>query len=201
VIRDGRAGRGLTQRRGNLVATRFSELPVLPGIHLACLIFLASPAYSAWDGSEYDFDEETKSWQEMEGQLPPYPKVENLIEFAVSGATPNRHYIDADAVSVSQDGVVRYTVVVRSPAGAETVSFEGIRCANSERKLYAFGHKDGSWSRNRYAKWEPIKLRSQIDYRRSLYLDHFCRDRVIVHDTKAAVESLRRGGAPTFTQD
>ena len=29
-----------------------------------------------------------------------------------------------------------------SPAGAETVSFEGMRCENGERKLYAFGRAD-----------------------------------------------------------
>jgi hypothetical protein len=77
--------------------------------------------------------------------------------------------------------VVRYTVVVKSPAGAETVSFEGMRCESGERKLYAFGRADGQgggeWSRNRYARWDVIKGRQQTGLPQGALLSLFLRRR------------------------
>jgi hypothetical protein len=127
---------------------------------------------------ERDFDDDTKAWKEVQASIPPYPKAENLIPFEVSSATRNKHFVDLPSVSIGADGVVRYTVVVKSPAGAETVSFEGMRCESGERKLYAFGRADGQgggeWSRNRYARWDAIKGRQQTGYHRELYFHYFC---------------------------
>lgn len=127
---------------------------------------------------EYDFDENAKTWQEIQAQLPPYPRAANLVEFTVSAATSNRFYIDYDSLNVGEDGVVRYTVLIRSPSGAETVSFEGMRCETGERKLYAFGRQDGKgggeWSRNRYAKWDPIPARQASSHQRELFFHYLC---------------------------
>jgi len=127
---------------------------------------------------EYDFDENTKPWQEIQNQLPPYPKPENFFPISLGARSSNQFFVDYASVSASEDGVVRYSVVVKSPSGAETVSFEGMRCTSGERKLYAFGRGDnkggGEWSRNRNAKWEPIQGRSLNDFRRELFYHYFC---------------------------
>lgn len=123
---------------------------------------------------EYDFDENAKAWKEIQAQLPPYPKAESLVEFTVSSATSNRFYIDYNSINVGEDGVVRYSVLVRSPAGAETVNFEGMRCETGERKLYAFGRPNGEWSRNRYARWEPIPARQASSHQRELFFHYLC---------------------------
>jgi hypothetical protein len=147
----------------------------------------AVPRSSIWGDSygladfERDFDDDTKVWKEVQASIPPYPKAENLIPFEVSSATRNKHFVDLPSVSIGADGVVRYTVVVKSPAGAETVSFEGMRCESGERKLYAFGRADGQgggeWSRNRYARWDAIKGRQQTSYHRELLLSLFLHHR------------------------
>ncbi|MBM4180930.1 MAG: CNP1-like family protein [Betaproteobacteria bacterium] len=127
---------------------------------------------------EWDFDQHTKPWKEVEAAMPAYPRADKLVGFEVSSASQNKFYVDLPSVSVGDDGVVRYTVVIRSPSGAETVSFEGMRCDIGDRKLYAFGHADGkgsgAWSRNRYAKWEPIKEREQTSYQKVLFYHYFC---------------------------
>lgn len=145
---------------------------------------LANREATVWGDSyglgnfESDFDENAKTWKEIQAQLPPYPKAENLVEFPVSAATSNRYYIDYPSINVGQDGVVRYTVLIKSPAGAETVSYEGMRCETGERKLYAFGHRDGQgggeWSRNRYAKWELIPARQATSHQRELFFHYLC---------------------------
>ncbi|MEW5787819.1 MAG: CNP1-like family protein [Pseudomonadota bacterium] len=150
--------------------------PVLPATTSEATVWGSS--YGLGKDLDRDFDENAKPWQEIQAQLPPYPKAENLVPFEVSAATGNRHFVDFPSVTIGSDGAVRYSVVVRSPAGAETVSFEGMRCDSGERKLYAFGRSDGKgggeWSRNRYAKWDIIKDRQQTSYHRELFYHYFC---------------------------
>jgi hypothetical protein len=131
-----------------------------------------------WRGFERDFEAEEKPWREIEASLPAYPRPDNLVAFEVSAATRNRHFLDMASLSVGEDGVVRYTVVVRTEGGAENVSFEGMRCDTGERKLYAFGRSTGSdggeWVRNRFARWEPIAARQATGYHRALFYHYLC---------------------------
>ena len=61
-----------------------------------------------------------------------------------------------------------------------------------ERRLYAYGHADGSWSKARNAQWESIRVRSLLSYHKALYEDYFCPDGINVRNAKEAVERLRR---------
>jgi hypothetical protein len=155
------------------------------------LILCLQTAMAGWGDFEYDFDADKKPWQEIEAKLPAYPQAERLVPIAVSAASRNRHFIDEASLSVGEDGVVRYTVVVRTPGGAENVSFEGMRCDSGERKLYAFGRSDGKgggeWSRNRHARWEPIAARQATGYHRELFYHYFC-----TVEGKANLAAIRR---------
>lgn len=159
---------------------------------LTALLLCLPVVAHAWT---LDFEgefEQDKPWVEVAAQLPPYPKPENLIPFDVSSATNNRFFVDAASISVGGDNVVRYTVVIEAAGGAKNVSFEGLRCESGERRLYAYGHPDGTWSKARNAGWEPIKFRSLLSYQKALFEDHFCRDGLRVKDTEEAVQRLRR---------
>ena len=158
----------------------------------ALLLCLPLVAHAEWNEFDHDFEQD-KPWVETAAQLPPYPKAENLIPFNVSSATRNSFFVDSASISVGADKVVRYTVVIDAAGGARNVSYEGMRCENGERRLYAYGHPDGTWSKARNAGWESIRFRSLLSYHKALYEDHFCSDGVNVRDAKAAVESLRRG--------
>jgi CNP1-like family len=164
-----------------------AAMKILP----ALLLILPLTAYAEWGQFDYEFENE-KQWVELAAQLPPYPKAENLVEFNVSSATRNRHFVDTASISVGDDKVVRFTVVIEAAGGAKNVSFEGMRCATGERRLYAYGHPDGTWSKARNARWEDIKFRSLLSYHKALYEDHFCPDGINVKDGKEAVLNLRR---------
>ncbi|MBW8328164.1 MAG: CNP1-like family protein [Thiobacillus sp.] len=155
------------------------------------LLCLPLAAHAAWIDFEGEFEQD-KPWSEVSAQLPPYPKQENLVEFNVSSATRNRHFVDAESISVGADNVVRYTVVIEATGGAKNVSFEGLRCESGERRLYAYGHPDGTWSKARNAGWEDIKFRSLLSYHKALFEDHFCPDGIRVKDGKEAAQNLRR---------
>lgn len=160
-------------------------------------LLVSGAALAGWGDFEYDFDADKKPWQEVLAQLPAYPKTGQLIAFVVSGATRHKHFVDDASLSAGEDGVVRYTVVVKTEGGAENVSFEGLRCTTGERKLYAFGRPDGqgggSWSRNRYARWEPIQARLATSYQRELFFHYFCTVDG-AGDMKVMRDALRRGG-------
>lgn len=165
----------------------------MPGMKRLLVLLLCLPlgAHAEWMDFEREFDQE-KPWTEVAAQLPPFPKSANLIPFDVSSATRNRHFVDAESISVGADKVVRYTVVIEAAGGARNVSFEGLRCESGERRLYAYGHGDGTWSRARNAGWEPIKFRSLLSYQKALFEDHFCRDGIRVKDGQEAAQNLRR---------
>lgn len=152
-------------------------------------------ASAGWGDFEYDFDNE-KPWVELQAQIPPYPKAEDALPFFVSAATDNKFFIDPASISVGEDGVVRYTLIVKSPEGATNISFEGMRCGSHETKLYAFGHPDGTWSRNRFAKWSPIRYQDRNRQHHVLYDDFFCPGGIIVGDRKEALFALKRGIHP-----
>ena len=165
----------------------------MPGMKILTVLLLCLPlaAHAEWGQFDYEFEQD-KPWVEVAAQLPAYPKAENLMPFNVSSATRNKHFVDAASISVGEDKVVRYTVVIDAAGGARNVSFEGMRCESGERRLYAYGHPDGTWSKARSAGWESIKLRSLLSYRKALFEDIFCPNGIRVWDGKEAIRNLRQ---------
>ena len=152
---------------------------------LAVAACAAQPPQDEFDG---------KPWEVLKAQLPSYPKPENLLRVHVSPATAFEFFVDAASVSVGQDGIVRYTLIARSTSGAVNVSYEGIRCLPRERKLYAFGRSDSTWSPARIPQWVPI---SQTNPQHAaLAEDFFCPESRRVRTTEEAVQALRRGNTP-----
>ena len=136
-----------------------------------------TPVAAQWRLFESEFDEEKKPWSEIEAQLPAYPGKDNLLQFEGSAASANRFYIHAPSLSVGEDGVVRYTMLVAAAGGATNVSFEGIRCATGEHKLYAVGRGDGKWTRARDPAWRRIAYRELNRPHWTLFKEFYCVDR------------------------
>jgi hypothetical protein len=86
-------------------------------------------------GFDSDFDGD-KFWTELQVQLPAYPKAENLLPFDAGPASHNLHYIDAPSIVVGEDGIVRYTLVIKSPEGAVNVSYEGMLCNRCWHRVF-----------------------------------------------------------------
>jgi hypothetical protein len=185
---------------------------------LLCLLTLvACAAPKAFKGFDTDFDGD-KSWAELQAQLPAYPKAKNLLPFNAGPASNNLHYIDAPSIVVGEEGIVRYTLVIKSPEGAMNVSYEGMRCATdgvrerarlkvlilkfqiTEKRLYAIGRDDGTWVRARVSEWEALEDISQHYAQRALSRYFFCPANVIVRNKDEAIQALKRGGHPRVIQ-
>lgn len=148
------------------------------------------------DSDEVDEADEVKAWQEVEISLPAPPRDDGLLAFEVSAATGNRFFIDPASLSVGGDGVVRYTLVVLAPAGGRGITYEGIRCETRERRIYASGRSDGTWSKSRAGQWSRIQEAYANRQHAALYLEYFCPGGVVVNDADEARAALRQGGHP-----
>lgn len=160
--------------------------------------FFAALAGNAWGQSlpkNYGQDyEEEKIWGEVEAPLPEYPQPGNLIEIYVSAATSNKFFVDAKSVRADADGVVRYTLVIKTGGGSTNVSFEGIRCQTRERKIYALGHGGSSWAKARGSSWSAFTGTSANSYHAVLWREYFCSGGNIIRSAEEGVAALKRGG-------
>jgi len=162
----------------------------------AALLLCATQAAAQSDTSPWKSDwersRETIDWQEGRVVLPPLPRGE-LIEFFVSSATSFKFFIDPQSLSVGADGAVRYTMVVLSPSGARTVSYEGMRCGQPALyRSYAFEYRD-TWMKNTRADWRPVEPKAVQRWHNVLAHDFFCPNFLAIRTPAEGLEALRDG--------
>ena len=131
--------------------------------------------------------------------LPAFPKNENLVRIQVDGGGNFDFFVDLESVSVGHDGIVRYTLLARSVAGATNITYEGIQCKSRERKFYAFGRQDRNWTIARDPRWIPISIAPRDMAEATLHDAYFCPDWTMVRDANEAKRVLREGGASRAT--
>jgi hypothetical protein len=129
--------------------------------------------------------------QEQDVAPPAYPRAGALVAFEVAAVPGFRFFVDQASVSVDKDRIVRYVLVARSPQGIDNVTFEGMRCATREYRVYALGHADGTWS-TRPTPWETLRGAAVAPARRTLARDYFCSDVFLVRDRADALAALRQ---------
>jgi hypothetical protein len=183
-----------TKKISQLLAASLLLLGAATQVHAADPFYPSAVAQPNSGLSDEDFDDDSKSWQEIKTEIPPAPQVANLVSFYVSPTATMNFFIDLNSISAGKDGVVRYTLVSKSQAGAENISYEGIRCQTYENKLYAFGQKDGSWSRARLSGWKQINETSGNRQHAALAKDFLCQDAMVagkVDDIRSRLRSNR----------
>ena len=126
---------------------------------------------------------------------PTFPRQENLVEFSVGAARDFRFFIDRTSLSVGDDRVVRYVLVARTADGVDNVSFEAMRCATSEYRVYALGRPDGSWA-GRAREWRPIAARNVQHWHVALRREYFCPQNLPIQSADEGVRALEQGGHP-----
>lgn len=139
---------------------------------------------------------ESRQWREIEIRLPAPPRQESLLPFYVTATTENRAFIDSASLAVDADGVVRYVMLILTPQGIRNVTFEGMRCETRERRIYASGRPDGTWSKSRNEAWMPIRNVNTNRYHAVLFANYFCPDGLIVGSADEARNALKQDGHP-----
>jgi hypothetical protein len=156
---------------------------------LICAVLLLACAKPPFK-DEFESD---KPWIEQMTQLPAYPETNNLMAFDAGAATSNQYLVDTTSIKIGEDDVIRFTLVIKSSAGAMNVSYEGIRCATNERKLYALGRDDRTWAQPRVSEWQKLDFIRQFYAQRELSKNIFCPHKQIVRNTEEAIQALKAG--------
>ena len=113
-------------------------------------------------------------WHEDSLNLPDYPAENRLVRIpALSGNFPYDVLVDTGSLGRGNDGVVRYTVVVRSHAGAENISYEGLRCGERTFRRFAYGY-GGKWQLAGAGNWRHVEQGGMNHYRYVLYREYLC---------------------------
>ena len=117
---------------------------------------------------------EDDEWKELGTTPPAYPVAAALTRFPTNWTT-HEVLLDTATLNIAADSIVRYTLVIKSASGAANVTYEGLRCETGQRRIYAFGRRDGSWSVARNADWRAIEdtriNRHYFEFWRDLFCD------------------------------
>ena len=140
-------------------------------------------------------EKEKAEWVEESIAPPVYPQEGDLIALAMTPSS-NEFFVDSKSIVLGADKVVRFTMLIRSDAGALNVMHEGIRCETREKKLYYLGRKNGTWGAARAAKWGAITGSGAVTYQKILMNDFFCPKEVSVKSAAEAISALRAGIHP-----
>ncbi|HSN33061.1 MAG TPA: CNP1-like family protein [Ideonella sp.] len=128
---------------------------------------------------------------EEEPALPPYPDGANLIGVDLPGAGDFRFFVDGATLVAGRDGIIRYVLVARSPDGAQNVSFEGLRCASADQRVYALGRADRSWVPAQ-GEWRRLPR----PWHAELYRRYFCPQKQPIRSADEGRRALEQGGHP-----
>lgn len=136
----------------------------------------ATDPYDSYRSDELDYDESLEvPWVELETRVQKLPEDADLTRLALDRLPPNLSlYADLQNLTVSdKDLVSRTWLVVRSAQGAYNGTFEAIRCATGEYKIYAYGNPQRSKPLRvvNLPRWRKIRPNS---YRDELAKDYIC---------------------------
>jgi len=152
-------------------------------------------ALGAQPKSDWEIAEDERNWRESEVALPAYPQAGTLIEFQANASATFRFFVDPASIAVVREGVVRFTLVARSPSGAESVSFEGLRCKARLHRTYAYGRSGAPWSRSS-SDWRFLDMQAYQGAPFTLWSQFFCPNAIPIDDAAEGVAALRRGAHP-----
>lgn len=151
--------------------------------------------YEEMTGEFDDFDGEVKEWKESFSEIPPLPQDSDWRQIRVDALPKNQTaYLDMNTLAIShKDFVVRYWLLIRSKAGAFTISYEGLRCSTKEYIVYAYANprRKPVVRKQKMPKWKKYGLLKKGDYRAELAEDFFCTGEI--PRQKRQIEQSARG--------
>lgn len=176
---------------------RFALLALLA---MASTVGAQAPKSGMDYAPQYNSDaDESKQFQELQDVAPPaFPADATLLQVDVGPAATNKYFIDGATLSLGDDGVVRYVLVVKTSGGATNVSFEGMHCATRSWKHYATGRSDKTWTVSRAARreWRPVENKPTNPHHAVLSRTFFCPQGNPISSADDGRNALRMGKHP-----
>lgn len=169
-----------------------SQIRTILSLLFTVLLALAGAAHAVDEYPQFEY-KQGPGWKEQENiAFPAMPREDDLIEIPLQIATfPFRVYLDRASLSVGEDRVSRYTVVLESAGGVRNVFYEGIRCANGEYRTYAVG-VNGEFDAMRNSEWKAITRFGTDMYRYRLEARFLCDVDKRAREPREVLTAIRR---------
>ena len=148
------------------------------------------------DKSDWEREQEKREWREADVPTPPRPGAARCCRSSSVRASDFRFFVDAASIASGADGVVRYTLVARSPLGAENVTYEGIRCATGEVNAPTRPAGRTAAGRCIRGEWRRIEARSVQRWHDTLWQEYFCPRKWPIRSAAEGVDALQRAVTP-----
>ena len=137
-----------------------------------------------------------------EDEVPPPPaySTSGLVDVDMPVGSTVKVGLDPNTLMLNQKtGIVRYVVVMRGTA-AVNASYEGIRCATGEWRIYARQTEGNPWTDNEDDTWKPLSQRSGtiISYPVRLARDGLCMGSSLRFSAQEMVRELRTGNSSLY---
>jgi len=160
----------------------------------AALLALAVPA-----GAQYA-DLDRADWKEDTPPPPPAYNINRLIEIEMPRISSIKMGVDPDTIRVNAEtGIVRYVVVARG-ASAVNASYEGIRCATGEYRVYARQVQGGPWTEVTDSEWKSVRDQSGVMVRHPYQLARggMCIGTAVRTSVREIVRELKTGNQSLY---
>ena len=134
-------------------------------------------------------------WKESEVPMPPAFKVDRLVPIEMPRYVSLRLGVDPETLRITEDGIVRYVMVAKSPSGNMNASYEGIRCLTGEVKTYARFTTSGQWSVIGNPEWKPLNGNQPSMHALALARQGACNGRAAAANSPAEIINKLKIGA------
>jgi len=136
---------------------------------------------------------EAEKWKESDVTIPPFPVSGDLIKVEVDRVDmPFSFYIDSKNISsITNNDLIRYTVIIESDSGAKNVLFEGLRCQAGEYRTYAYGTYDNKFSKANVSNWQRITDTGFMAHRYNFYKHYMCNDLRAPYSVSEIIRKIR----------
>lgn len=114
-------------------------------------------------------------WQEAEVKFPPPPARDSLVALDGEGIISNYEYfVDPASITLGNDQVMRYVVVLESDTGGSATYYEGMRCDTREAKSYGYVTRQGAFKPLASSRWMRLRTSGPYVYRYVLASLYMC---------------------------
>lgn len=141
-----------------------------------------------------------ESWQEDTPPPPPDIQASKLVELEMPAASSISMGIAVDSIQPNPEtGIVRYVVVARGPS-AVNATYEGIRCATGEYRVYARKVQDDPWREEVDSPWQSIRTNdgATTRYRWDLARGGMCDGPAVRRSAAQIIRDLRSGNESLY---
>ena len=139
-------------------------------------------------------------WKEDTVPPPPAYRLSGLIEIEMPRTASVKMGVDPKTIVLNHtSGIVRYVVVARGPS-AVNATYEGIRCATGEFRIYARQVQGGEWTPNSDTAWKPMQQQSNVMVKHPLQLarDGMCMGVTLRQTEKETIRELLTGNQALY---